>query len=133
MAINWLQIDFYEIFFGLLGNFCTSKNICGAYHYNDLGVHLSSGRLHPTEFHSWPQDASTRGYIWSEVSLPKCCESTTLDSRCFSWGYIWLTWPNTVGKPLSPMFLLNYRLTTKNNLNTHITLLFSFQELMSTW
>ena len=38
MAVNWLQIDFYEFFGGRpLDNFMYIKNICGAFHYNHLG------------------------------------------------------------------------------------------------
>ena len=33
-----------------------------------LGVHLSSGHLDPTYYHSWPLDASTGGNIWPKVS-----------------------------------------------------------------
>ena len=29
---------------------------------------LSSGQLDPTQYHSWPLDASTGGYIWAQVT-----------------------------------------------------------------
>ena len=72
------------------------------------GVHLTEGQPDPNadqcetdlmQYHSWPPDASAEGYIW-------------------------LIWSHTLGKPLSLISLLNYRLTTiTEKINLHIYIL----------
>ena len=103
------------------------------------GLHLTEGQPDPKadQMSSWPHKADQMS-TWPDVVLlfttgclylggtsdwrsawPKGGQNVKLTWQYQSWppdaptrGYIWLTWSHTVGKPLSLISLLNYRLTT---------------------
>ena len=51
------------------------------------GVHLRSGQLDPSQYHSWPLDASTRGVSELRSTRPNLVPLSA--TRCLYWGYIW--------------------------------------------